>query len=88
MHPAAAAGNPRGMRSIRRDFGPGLRYAATDPDRPAPVPMTAHMLLSLLVLALGALVAWKGRRRPVRLAAGVALAVVALTALVGLGLAP
>ncbi|MEW5729967.1 MAG: hypothetical protein AB1918_19220 [Pseudomonadota bacterium] len=50
--------------------------------------MTAHVLLSLLALALGVVVAWKGRRRPRRVVAGVALAVVALTALAGLSLRP
>jgi hypothetical protein len=50
--------------------------------------VTAHILLSLLVLCLGTLIAWKGRRRPSRLAAGVLLAVVALTSLVGLFLRP
>lgn len=50
--------------------------------------MSAHLLLSLLALSLGVAVAWTGRRRPLRLAAGVLLAAVALTALVGLSLGP
>lgn len=50
--------------------------------------MSAHVLLSLLALCLGVLVAWKGRRRPLPMAAGALVALVALTALVGLSLAP
>lgn len=50
--------------------------------------MTAHILFSLLVLALGAVMAWKGRRRPRQLALGVLMVVVALTALAGLSLRP
>ncbi len=48
--------------------------------------MTAHLLLSLLVLALGAMIAWRGRRRPVLVVVGAAMVVVAVTAVVGIGI--
>lgn len=50
--------------------------------------MSAHLLLSVLVLVLGVLVAWKGRHRPTLVVVGAAMVVVAATAVVGLSLAP